>query len=129
MNKKIMVVDDEQDILFSLKTLFERRGYEVVTVDSGAKCIAELEKGFSGIVLMDIMMPEMDGWDTIEKIVNRGLTKNIEIEIITGKGTKDHEKMIGFEPYIHDYLTKPFIPEKLISIIDERLTHLSRGND
>ncbi len=129
MNKKIMIVDDEQDILFSLKTLFECRDYDVITVDSGAKCIAELEKGFRGIVLIDIMMPEMDGWDTIEEIVNRGLMQNIEIEVITGKGTKNHEKMIGFEPYIHDYLTKPFIPEKLLSTIDERLMHLSMEND
>jgi len=118
MEKKLMVVDDEQDILFSLRTLFESQGYQVITVDCGAKCINELERGFRGIVLMDIMMPKMDGWDTIKKIVDRGLAKNIEIEIITGKGTRNHKKMIGLGSYIHDYLSKPLDPEKLISSVN-----------
>ena len=129
MDKKVMIVDDEQDILFSLKTLFERQGYEVITVDSGAKCVNELEKGFSGVVLMDIMMPKMDGWDTIKKIVNRGLTRNIEIEIITGKGTRNHKKMIVLGSYIHDYLSKPLDPEKLISSVNKCLMCLSKRID
>ena len=124
-----MIVDDEQDILFSLRTLFERQGFEIITVDSGVKCINELKKGFSGVVLMDIMMPKMDGWDTIKQIVNRGLTKNIEIEIITGKGTRNHKKMIRFGSYIHDYLSKPLDPEKLISSVNNCFISLSkRGN-
>jgi len=126
MDKKVMIVDDEQDILFSLKTLLESQGYEVITVDSGAKCVNELEKGFSGVVLMDIMMPKMDGWDTIKSIVNMGLTRNIEIEIITGKGTKNHKKMIGFGSYIHDYLSKPLDSEKLISSVNKCLMCLSK---
>ncbi len=129
MDKKVMIVDDEQDILFSLRTLFERQGYEVITVDGGAKCVNELEKGFSGVVLMDIMMPKMDGWDTIKKIVNRGLIRNIEIEIITGKGTRNHKKMIGFGSYIHDYLSKPLDPEKLISSVNKCLMCLSKRVD
>jgi DNA-binding response OmpR family regulator len=126
MDKKVMIVDDEQDILFSLRTLFERQGYEVITLDSGDKCVIELEKGFSGVVLLDIMMPKMDGWDTIKKIVNRGLTRNIEIEIITGKGTRNHEKMIEFGSYIHDYLSKPLDAEKLISSVNNCLMFLSK---
>jgi len=125
MEKKVMIVDDEQDILFSLRTLFESQGYEVIAVDGGAKCIKELEKGFRGVVLMDIMMPEMDGWDTIKKIVNGGIARNIAIEIITGKGTRNHKKMIGFGSYIHDYLAKPIDPEKLISSVNKCLLCLS----
>ena len=119
MNKKIMVVDDEPDILISLRTIFERQNYEVITVESGVKCLEELEKGFKGVILMDIMMPGMDGWDTIKEILHRGLMKGIAIEIITGKGTRDHQKMNGFESYIHDYLTKPLDIEKLISSVDK----------
>ncbi|MCK4347991.1 MAG: response regulator [Thermoplasmatales archaeon] len=118
MNKKIMVVDDEPDILTALRVIFEHYGYAVTTVETGNECIKELEGGFRGVVLMDIMMPEKDGWTTIKEIVDKGLTKNIAIEIITGKGTKDHEKMIGLEPYIYDYLAKPFDPEELISSVE-----------
>ncbi|MCK5259169.1 MAG: response regulator [Thermoplasmatales archaeon] len=129
MDKKVMIVDDEQDILFSLRTLFERQGYEVITVDSGVKCVNELEKDFRGVVLMDIMMPKMDGWDTIKKIVNRGLTRNIEIEIITGKGTRNHKKMIEFGSYIHDYLSKPLDPKEVISSVNKCLICLYKRVD
>ena len=129
MDKKVMIVDDEQDILVSLQMLLERQGYEVITVDSGVKCVNELEKGFSGIVLMDIMMPSMDGWDTIKQIVNRGLTRNIEIEIITGKGTRNHKKTIVFGSYINDYLSKPIDPEKLISSVNKCFMYLSKRID
>jgi DNA-binding response OmpR family regulator len=60
----------------------------------------------------------MDGWKTIQKIIDTGLTKNIAIEIITGKGTSDHSKLIGLEPYIYDYLVKPFDPDELISSVE-----------
>jgi DNA-binding response OmpR family regulator len=114
MEKKIMIVDDDPDILISIRKIFEREGYEVFTVDSGMDCIKELERGFKGVVLMDIMMPFMDGWDTIEEITKRGLSKNVVISILTAKGTPDHEKLKGLESHIHDYITKPFDVQKLI---------------
>ena len=118
MNKRIMIVDDEPDILLSLSIFFENNNYDVITVKSGFDCIKELKKGFRGIVLMDIMMPKMDGWETIKKIIKNNLMGNIAIQIITGKGTDDHEKLIGLEPYVHDYLTKPFDPDELILSVD-----------
>jgi len=117
MTKRIMIVDDEHDILTSLKTILERHNYEVITVENGIECVREVERGFKGIILLDIMMPEMDGWDTLRELINRGLMKGISIEIITANGTKNHEKMRGLESYIQDYLTKPINIEELISSI------------
>ena len=114
MDKKIMIVDDDSDILVTLRALFERQHFEVLTVDSGSDCIKELEQGFKGIVLMDLMMPFMDGWETINEIIKRGLNKNILLSIITAKGCTSSEKMKGLESYIHDYISKPFDLEKLI---------------
>ena len=118
MNKKIMIVDDEPDILIALRIIFENYGYDVTTVETGKECIEELKRGFKGVLLIDIMMPKMDGWTTIKKIVDKNLTKNIAIEIITVIGTKDRKKMFGLEPYIFDYLVKPFDPEELISSVE-----------
>ena len=112
-----MIVDDEPDILTSLKTVFEQHNYEVIAVDNGSDCINEIEKGFKGIILMDIMMPEMDGWETIKKIVERGLIKNVAIEIITGKGTKYHQSMGNLGSYVYDYLSKPLDINELISSV------------
>jgi len=119
MNRRIMIVDDEPDILTSLKTVFERQRYEVITVENGTDCINEIEQGFEGVVLMDIMMPEMDGWETIKEIVERGLMKNVAIEIITGKGTKNHERMGTLGSYVYDYLSKPIDINQLISSVNK----------
>lgn len=124
MDKKIMVVDDERDILESLKIVFEREDFDVITVDSGKKCLKELEKGFKGVILMDIMMPNLDGWETIKEIISRGLIKNVEIEIITGKGTRDHQKMGGFGSYVYDYLAKPLNVNELVKSVNQCLEYL-----
>jgi DNA-binding response OmpR family regulator len=117
MEKRIMVVDDDPDILIAIRKIFENEGFEVFTVDSGMDCLKELERGFRGIILMDIMMPFMDGWDTINEIMRKGYSKNVIISILTAKGTPDYEKMRGLESYIHYYITKPFDVRKLITDI------------
>ena len=119
MEKKVMIVDDETDVLMSLKTVFERNKYDVITVTNGVECIKEIEKGFKGIVLMDLMMPEMDGWETIQEIVNLGLSKNVAIAIITGKGTKDFQKMSSLGSYIFDYMAKPLDITQLLSSVEK----------
>jgi DNA-binding response OmpR family regulator len=118
MGKKIMIVDDDPDLLVFLRTLFEHQHFEVLTVDCGTDCLDEIERGFKGVILMDLMMPFMDGWTTIREIVKRGHTKNIVISIITASGRADPDKMKGLEPYIHDYIQKPFSLEKLINDIN-----------
>ena len=117
--KKVMIVDDEPDILISLKTVFERQNYEVITVSNGAECLDEIEKGFKGVILMDLMMPIMDGWTTINEIVKRGYTKDVIISIITGKGTKDYQKMGMLGSFIFDYFPKPLDVNQLISSVGE----------
>lgn len=124
-----MVVDDETDILASIRALFEKQNYEVTTVESGEECIQALEKGFKGVILMDIMMPNMDGWDTIKKIVDRGLIKNVAINIITGKGTKDHQKLGELGSYVYDYLTKPIDINQLIDSVKKCGIYLNARNN
>jgi DNA-binding response OmpR family regulator len=119
MGKKIMIVDDDPDLLVFLRIFFEHQDFEVLTVDSGNDCIEELERGFKGVILMDLMMPFMDGWTTLREIVKRGYDKNVVISIITASGRADPDKMKGLEPYIHDYIQKPFSLEKLISNVND----------
>ena len=128
MEKRVMIVDDEPDVLTSLRSVFEHQNYDVITVASGDDCLKEIEKGFKGIVLMDLMMPGMDGWDTINEIVNRGYLKNVEIAIITGKGTKDYQKLSLLGSYIYDYLTKPLDVDKLIKSVEKCNQYLYSRN-
>jgi DNA-binding response OmpR family regulator len=117
MTKRVMIVDDDLDVLLSLKTVLQRQNYDVITVSNGSECLYEIEKGFKGVILMDLMMPVMDGWETINQIVKRGYIKDVAIEIITGKGTKDYQKMSILGSYIFDYLAKPLNIQQLLASV------------
>lgn len=117
MSKRVMVVDDDPSILIAVRELFESAGYEVYAVGSGYDCIEELKKGFKGVILMDIMMPRMDGWDTIKKIVDDGLYQDVVIAMLTAKDMPD-VKMNEFKDFVVDYINKPFDPDELISAVD-----------
>ena len=128
INKRVMIVDDEPDVLISLKTILERHNYDVITVSNGFECLKEIEKGFTGVILMDIMMPKMDGWKTINQIVKKGYTKDIAIEIITGKGTKDYQKLSKLGSYIYDYLTKPIDLKQFVTSVEACYNYLHSKN-
>ena len=117
MNSKVMIVDDEPDTLKSIKSILEFNNYEVITAESGKECLKKIQEGFRGIILIDILMPEMDGWDTIKEIVNKGFIKNVAINILTGMVSKDQQRMGIYEPYVYDYLTKPIDINQLISSV------------
>mgnify|MGYP006285841339 CR=1 FL=1 len=129
MMKRIMVVDDEPDVLVSLKTVLERQNFDVITVSNGRECLKELKKRFQGIILMDLMMPGMDGWETINNIVKKGYIDDVAISIITGKGTKNYQKMSILGSYIFDYLAKPLDVETLISSVEECKKYLYSKNN
>ena len=121
MTHKLMIVDDDPSILIAIRELFEPEGFDVFAVSNGRDCIAELKKGFRGVILMDIMMPHMDGWDTVQAIVDQGLHKGNVISMFTAKDMPD-EKMDSLKDYIVDYLTKPFEPEELVDTIKKYFT-------
>ena len=83
MKDKLMVVDDENDILVTIKTIFEHHGYEVTAVSNGVECVKNIEAGFKGVILLDVMMPGMDGWDTLKTIIEKELWKGIIIIMLT----------------------------------------------
>ena len=114
---KIMIVDDNLDILLSLRELFEIEGYEVVIVDNGWKCLQELERGFKGIVILDLMMPIMNGAETIKNMVIEGFVEDNIIIVLTVKKIQGKE-FDEIYPYIHEYITKPFDINELLDTVN-----------
>jgi|SRR3989338_2806156 len=105
--KVIMLVDDNPDLLYSVKKGLESFGdYEVVTVESGRKCLQLLKGIKPHLVLLDIMMPGMDGWDVCAKIKGDKKTEDIPIVFLTAK-TDPISKSMG-QLASADYITKPF---------------------
>lgn len=116
MDDKVMLVDDEEMIRESVKEFFQAEGITLLTAASGDECLEYLENGFRGIILMDVMMPDMNGWDTIRKIVENDLYEGNIIIMLTAMNAPDN-KMEGIQEYVTDYLSKPFNPDELLEIL------------
>ena len=108
MRKKIMVVDDEPDILFTVGQVLETSGYEVIKVKNGKECIDKLNElqDVPDLVLLDIMMPEISGWDVAAKIKENPAWKEIPIVFLTAKGDIMSIGMGNLTA--EDYIVKPF---------------------
>ncbi len=130
MDARIMIVDDEETIRESVGTFFESEGIRYLTAASGDESLEHLEAGFRGVILMDVMMPGMSGWDTIRKIVEEDLFEGNIIVMLTALNAPDN-KMDGIQEYVTDYLTKPFNPDELLEILKyyfSLLNNLESGN-
>lgn len=124
MDAKVMLVDDEEMIRESVELFFQSEGITILTAASGDECLDYLENGFRGVILMDVMMPDMNGWDTIRKIVEGDLYEGNIIVMLTALDAPDN-KMDGIQEYVTDYLTKPFNPDELMEILQYYFTLLN----
>jgi DNA-binding response OmpR family regulator len=114
MSKKIMVVDDEPDILLTVGQMLEMSGFEIVRAKDGNECIDKLNQLQSNpdLILLDIMMPNISGWDVAAKIKENPKWKNIPIVFLTAKGDTMSIGMGGLAA--EDYIVKPFDVKDLI---------------
>ncbi|KYK23096.1 hypothetical protein AYK24_01395 [Thermoplasmatales archaeon SG8-52-4] len=117
--KKIMVVDNEPDIVDLTRTVLELGGYNVVTANSGEECLRLLEKEKVDLVLLDIMMPGMSGWDVFNRINNK--KSNIKVAFMSVLEISDKRKQVLLEEGLADYIMKPFDKETLLNRVDKIL--------
>ena len=126
MNKgeiKILLVDDEPDILEIVGYNLKNEGYEVFTAENGLEAIKMAKKHNPHLILLDIMMPEMDGIEACEKIRKIKSLEEVIIAFLTARG-EDYSQVAGFEAGADDYITKPIKPKVLISKIKSLLRRL-----
>lgn len=116
MEARVMLVDDEQMVRDAVTMFFQEKGVKLITAASGDECLEYLEDGFRGVILMDVMMPEMNGWETIRRIVDNDLYEGNIIVMLTALDAPDN-KIDGVQEYITDYLTKPFNPDDLMDTL------------
>ena len=117
MGKKILIIDDEIHILELLKLNLEIYGYEVFTTDTGNNVMSLIEKINPNIILLDLMLPGMNGIDICKKIRNNPLLNKIRILIISAK-SEEIDKIVCLEIGADDYITKPFSLREMIARIN-----------
>ena len=126
MNKsdiKILLVDDEPDILEIVGYNLRNEGYQVFTASNGIEAVKSAKKNIPQLILLDIMMPEMDGIEACEKIRKIKSLDNVIISFLTARG-EDYSQVAGFEAGADDYITKPIKPKVLVSKVKSLLRRL-----
>jgi two-component system alkaline phosphatase synthesis response regulator PhoP len=126
MNKsdiKILLVDDEPDILEIVGYNLRNEGYQVFTAANGIEAVKSAKKNIPQLILLDIMMPEMDGIEACEKIRKIKSLDNVIISFLTARG-EDYSQVAGFDAGADDYITKPIKQKVLVSKIKSLLRRL-----
>ena len=121
---KILLVDDEVDILEFISYNLEKEGYKVFTAQNGAEAIKVAEKTLPDLIILDVMMPEMDGIAACEEIRRIPALQHTIIAFLTARG-EDYSQIAGFEAGADDYITKPIRPKVLVSRVKALLKRTS----
>jgi len=124
--KKILVVDDEKDLLNLMKRLLTRGGFEVITASDGKEGLEKVHSEAPDLMILDINMPVMDGWEVCRKIRRDPLYKHLPIIMLTVRRTKADE-LKGFDLGGDEYVTKPFSPTELLARVKTVLRRSSGG--
>lgn len=114
---KILICDDETDIRNALNIYLSAQGYETVLCANGQEALDEVAKGEIGLVLLDIMMPVMDGITVLSQLRK---TSNVPVILLTAKG-EDTDKVLGLDVGADDYITKPFNPMEVLARVKSQL--------
>jgi two-component system phosphate regulon response regulator PhoB len=108
-----LVVDDEEDILNLLSYNLKKAGFDVLTAEDGPEALELAVKELPGLILLDIMLPNMEGTEVLKRLKADPSTAGVPVIMLTAKG-EEIDRIVGFELGADDYITKPFSPRELI---------------
>src|SRR5579871_1005815 len=121
MPKKILAVDDERHIVRLVQVNLERAGYEVVTAFDGKEALEKVESERPDLVVLDVMMPYMDGFEVLKNLRKNPETRELPVIMLTAKA-QDADVFRGWQSGVDCYLTKPFNPMELIVFVKRIFT-------
>ena len=120
MGKRILVVDDDELVRLALEELLTPEGYQIHTAPSGKEALERIAENIYDLLMLDIIMPEMDGIELCRKIRERDDYSEVPIVFLTAK-SREEDKAVGLEAGANLFLSKPISPEKLLTLISETL--------
>ena len=125
---KILLVDDEPDVIEIIKFNLDQEGYQVKTATNGSEAVKKAKKTFPHLIIMDVMMPEMDGIEACEILRKDPKFNNTIIMFLTARG-EDYSYVAAFDAGADDYVTKPIKPKILVSKIKALLRRLKKEEE
>ncbi|MFO7945598.1 MAG: response regulator [Armatimonadota bacterium] len=128
MAKTILVVDDERHIVRLVEVNLERAGYDVVTAYDGVEALEKVEEDDPDMIVLDVMMPRMDGFDVLKKLQSDPNHKDIPVIMLTAKA-QDADIFKGWQSGVSSYLTKPFNPKELLVFVERIFQSMEEGGE
>jgi len=117
-NRRIVYIEDEFDMIDLVRVILGQKGYEVVGAIGGREGLTLVQQELPDLVLLDLMMPDMDGWEVYQQIRAEETTREIPVIIITAKA-QNIDKVLGLNiAKVDDYISKPFSPQDLIDSVE-----------
>ena len=114
--RRILTCDDEKHIVRLIQVNLERQGYEVITAYNGKECLEKVHSEHPDLVVLDVMMPEMSGFEVLEALKSNPETERIPVIMLTARA-QDADVLRGWQGGVECYLTKPFNPMELINFV------------
>lgn len=119
--KCILCIEDEPEMIDLIRLILGRRGFEVKGANGGVEGLKMIRQELPDLVLLDLMMPDMDGWDVYQQLKSEGETRDIPVIIITAKA-QSIDRVLGLHiAKVDDYISKPFRPQELLDSIEHVL--------
>lgn len=126
-SKRVVYIEDEPEMIDLVHLILGRRGYSVIGANGGREGLELIHREMPDLVLLDLMMPDMDGWDVYHQIKSEELTQNIPVIVITAKA-QNIDKVLGLRiAKVEDYIAKPFSPQELLERVDEVLSRQTKS--
>jgi DNA-binding response OmpR family regulator len=120
--KCILCVEDEPEMIDLMRLILGRRGFEVKGANGGVEGLKMIRKELPDLVLLDLMMPDMDGWEVYQQMKADEKTKNIPVIVVTAKA-QSIDKVLGLHiAKVDDYIAKPFSPQDLMNSVERVLS-------
>ncbi len=121
--KRILCIEDEAEMIDLIRLILGRRGYEVLGANGGREGIEMIRTEKPDLVLLDLMMPDMDGWEVYQQMKADENTRHIPVIVVTAKA-QSIDRVLGLHiAKVDDYIAKPFNPQELIASIENILDH------
>jgi phosphate regulon transcriptional regulator PhoB len=111
---RVLVVEDERDVAELIRYNLSKEGYDVVVTASGTDAVKQAREARPDIVLLDIMVPHLNGWEVCRRLKQDAETRTVPVIMVTGRA-EEGDKVLGFEMGADDYVTKPFSPRELVA--------------
>lgn len=126
MARKILVVDDERHIVRLVQVNLEKVGYQVVTAYDGVEALEQVAKETPDMVILDVMMPRMDGFEVLQRLQADPRYQQIPVIMLTAKA-QDADIFKGWQSGVSSYLVKPFNPRELLTFVQRIFQSLEEG--